>query len=143
MAGRILIVDDSSDLAELLARLMTHFGHNVRIANCGLQAILTAKEFRPEIVLLDIGLPTLDGFEVAKRIRADSGSNRMRLIALSGYHSQEYQRLGREAGFDAYLSKPVSLKDILGMTQKFLHVGSNRHPSCGAKRAVGRLVELT
>jgi len=110
---RILVVDDNHDSAESLALLLELQGHDVRTAFTGPAAIETASAFRPEIVLLDIGLPGMDGYEVARRLRADLG--RVRLIALTGYGRDEDRDRSREAGFDHHLVKPVDLEALKRM----------------------------
>jgi len=102
---RILIVDDNSDSAEMLETVMTMDGHDVRIAYNGETAVEIALEFQPEIVFLDLGLPDIDGYQVAARIR-----NRlpgMLLVALSGRGQESDRRRTREAGFDHHLVKPL------------------------------------
>lgn len=140
---RILIVDDSSDIGEMLARLFRASGYETRIATDGFQALLIAKQFRPEFVLLDIGMPNFDGFETAKSIRSEAWSREMVLIAISGYCNQEYQRLAREAGFDRYLVKPTPMKDVLSLVEKSSHVEGDGHRkplvSQGARRSAFQL----
>jgi PAS domain S-box-containing protein len=104
---RILIVEDSRDSRDMLRFLLEHAGHEVHEAAdgpSGVEAILTV---RPDIALVDVGLPGLDGFEVARRVRADARGREVRLVALTGYGLPEDHRRSREAGFDAHLVKPV------------------------------------
>jgi CheY-like chemotaxis protein len=105
---RLLIVDDNRDSAESLAMLLEVQGHEVRTAHDGPAALDTARDFRPDIVLLDIGLPGMDGYEVARRLRQQWGRQAV-LVALTGYGSDEDQRRAQEAGFDHHLLKPVDL----------------------------------
>ncbi len=119
---RILIVDDFPHTAESLGRLLRGFGYEVRTATDGLQAIAIAKDFRPEFVLLDIGMPNLNGFDTAKHMRNEDWSRGMKFIALSGHRSQGYQRRAREAGFDRYLFKPVPAKNIAALIEKISDV---------------------
>jgi len=106
---RILIVDDNTDSARSLAMLQTRYGHEARPAFTGLEALSAAAEFLPEVVLLDIGLPGMDGFEVARQIRAMPALADTLLIAMTGYASAEDRAQCHAAGFDGHLVKPVDL----------------------------------
>jgi signal transduction histidine kinase len=108
---RILIVDDNADSADSLAMILNHSGHTAEPVYGAVDALNRAAAFDPEIVLLDIGLPGLDGYEVARELRG-RGSN-ARLIALTGYGQQEDIRRAQDAGFDAHLVKPVDLQRLL------------------------------
>jgi CheY-like chemotaxis protein len=112
MPRRILVVDDNHDSADSLARLLELMGHQTAIAYDGPSAIDCAKEFRPEVMLLDVGLPGLDGNEVARRIRAQSWGKDMMLIAATGWGQPEDRRRSREAGFDHHMVKPIDLNDL-------------------------------
>src|ERR1041385_699294 len=109
---RILVVDDNPDASETLALLLRQTGHDVRTAKDGTDAQREATDFKPDVVLLDIGLPGMDGFEVARRLRAIEAMDGMLLIAISGYGLDEDRRRAREAGFDHYFTKPVSFATI-------------------------------
>ncbi len=104
--SRILVVDDNNDAARGTARLLQIAGHDVRIAHDGRQALDLAEEFRPRFFLLDIGLPGMDGYEVARRLRANPTHRDAVIIAISGYSVDEY-REPRSAGFDHHLVKPI------------------------------------
>jgi PAS domain S-box-containing protein len=105
---RILVVDDNEDAAKSLARLLTRFhGHDVRIAHDGPTALEAAEEFRPEIILLDIGLPGMDGNEVARSIRSLPWGDKVVIIALTGWGQEDDRRRSSEAGFDNHVVKPV------------------------------------
>ncbi len=104
---RILVVDDNVDAAEALAALLEISGHAIRLAHTGQDALSIAVEQRPDVLLLDIGLPGIDGYEVARRIRADSSQPQPMLVALTGWGAEEDRRKGRDAGFDEHLVKPV------------------------------------
>ena len=108
---RILIVEDNRDAREMLRTVLELDGHTVIQAGDGLSAIRLAVETAPDIVLMDIGLPELDGFEVARRIRARVGGA-IRLVALSGYGDPEAREQAHRAGFDAHLVKPVPPEDL-------------------------------
>jgi len=104
---RILVVDDNVDAAEALGELLRDYGHEGATAHDGPQALDKARLHRPEMILLDIGMPEMDGFEVAKRIRGELGLGDTLLVALTGYGEDRDRRLAREAGFDQHVTKPV------------------------------------
>lgn len=112
---KILIVDDNEDSAESLAFLMRLAGHEVRTVYEGLSALQEVRTFLPDVVLLDIGLPKLDGYEVARRLCQEPGRDRMMLLAMTGYGQEEDRRRSREAGFDHHLVKPVDLDKLRGL----------------------------
>jgi PAS domain S-box-containing protein len=103
---KVLVVDDNRDAAETLAQLLELFGHESATAHDGASALEQVREFGPEVVLLDIGLPDMSGYEVARRIRA-MGTSEARLVALTGWGQAEDKRRAAEAGFDAHWTKPV------------------------------------
>lgn len=109
---RILIVDDNEDAAELMGEALTRAGHSVRIAHDGLNALELAAEFDPDCVMLDIGLPLLDGYEVARRLR-DRDERRRTLVAITGYGQADDVRRALAAGFDRHLVKPLSFQVAL------------------------------
>mgnify|MGYP006197175445 CR=1 FL=1 len=113
---RVLVVDDNVDLVTMLSELLRQEGYFVQCAHTGPEGLSVAQQWRPEIVLLDIGLPGLDGYEVAKRLRSDSslGTAResMKLVALTGYGQNADVALAREAGFDAHMVKPYEFDDL-------------------------------
>jgi CheY-like chemotaxis protein len=104
---RILVVDDNVDSAESLSLLLELGGHEVRTAHDGPAALEAARAFQPRVVLLDIGLPGMSGYEVARRLREMSGMERALLLALTGYGQEDDLRLARAAGFDQHLVKPA------------------------------------
>ena len=104
---RIMVVDDSRDSADSLGRLLQIAGHGVHVAYDGFRAIELAEEHRPDVVLLDIGLPRMDGYETARRIRAAPWSGGMTLIALTGWGQEEAKERSRQAGFNDHFVKPV------------------------------------
>jgi signal transduction histidine kinase len=111
-AHRILVVDDNRDGANSLALLLQAMGHDTRTAHDGLEAVEAATTFRPEVMLLDIGLPRLNGYEVARRIRAQPWGAHMVLIAQTGWGQEEDHRRSKEAGFNFHLVKPVDPADL-------------------------------
>ena len=104
---RILVVDDSIDSAESLALLLQLSGHQTRTAHSGPAALMAADNFRPDVVLLDIGLPGMNGYEVGRRLRETAAGAKMLLIAQTGYGQEEDRRRSRQVGFDAHLVKPI------------------------------------
>ncbi len=109
---RIVLAEDNPDGAESLAAVLSHAGHEVRVAHNGPAALDEAREFRPDVVLLDIGLPGLDGYEVARRLRAQAGERAAVLIAVSGYGREQDRQRSREAGFDHHFVKPVAAREL-------------------------------
>jgi signal transduction histidine kinase/DNA-binding response OmpR family regulator len=109
---RILVVDDNVDLANTTAALLRAIGHEVWIANEGLGALELAALHHPDSVLIDIGLPGIDGYEIARRLRKDADFHNALLVALTGYGQEEDRRRSRAAGFDKHLVKPVSFADL-------------------------------
>jgi PAS domain S-box-containing protein len=104
---RILVVDDNLDAANSLAIMLRLLGHELITAHDGLQAVQAAADFEPDVVLLDIGLPKMNGYEAARRIRLSPCGQRMLLVALTGWGQEDDKRRAREAGFDHHLTKPV------------------------------------
>ncbi len=111
-AGRVLVVDDNVDSAEILAKLLRMSGHDVRTAYTGPTALEAAVAHLPDVVLLDIGLPGLNGYEVARRLRQDPQLKDVRLVAMTGYGQESDLQLAREAGFDRHLVKPVDFLKV-------------------------------
>jgi CheY-like chemotaxis protein len=111
--ARILIVEDDEDTRTVLEETLEELGHVVEAANDGPRALELAQSMRPEIAIVDIGLPRMDGYEVAKRLRSSpDGAGELKLIALSGYGRDKDRRRSEEAGFDVHLVKPTSV-DVL------------------------------
>jgi len=110
---RILVVDDNVDGAQSLGMLLELRDHEVSIANDGVSALATAKEWAPEVVLLDLGLPGMTGYEVAAKLREDYFKGR--IIAITGYGAPNDRRRTRLSGFDAHLVKPVDLRELEGL----------------------------
>ncbi|HWQ88905.1 MAG TPA: PAS domain S-box protein [Desulfitobacteriaceae bacterium] len=109
---RILIIDDIPDIIEILSSLLRYLGHTVATALSGPEGISKAKEFRPEVLICDVGLPGMNGYEVAQRFCCDKELEDTFLIALSGYAQQEDRQRAKEAGFKKYLVKPVNLETL-------------------------------
>lgn len=107
----VLVVDDNETAATMLSTLLSHNGHEVAIAHTGFAALEEAARTKPQVVLLDIGLPDISGYEVAKRLRAQFGYD-LSLVALTGYGQDEDRDKAKDAGFDEHLVKPVSIVDV-------------------------------
>lgn len=125
---RILIIDDSPDVVTSLQFLLKHAGHEIAVAADGKRGIETARRVAPDVILCDIGLPDIDGYAVAKVLRAEPTTAGSYLIAVSGYGSEEDQRRSREAGFDLHLNKP---EGFVGLSERLasLPIGRHRSPS--------------
>jgi CheY-like chemotaxis protein len=108
----VLVVDDNVDTATGLARLLTRRGYIVQVAYDGNSALAAARKLSPAIILLDIGLPGIDGYDVARHLREDPRCSNALVIALSGYGQDEDRRRSRAAGFDHHLVKPVSFDEV-------------------------------
>ena len=107
----MLLVEDNEDNREMLRELLTVEGFRVDVAADGAEAVAQASRLVPEVVIVDIGLPVLDGFEVARRVRSSLG-DRILLVALSGYGRAEDRRRALDAGFDVHLTKPVDFAEL-------------------------------
>jgi PAS domain S-box-containing protein len=110
-ARRILLVDDNEDAAEMLSLMLTQLGHTVRIANDGVAALALSRTFEPDVAVLDIGLPIMDGFELASRLSKERPDN-LRLVAVTGYGQPEDRTRTAAAGFAHHLVKPVDIADL-------------------------------
>jgi CheY-like chemotaxis protein len=106
---RILVVDDNKDSADSLEMLLRLKGNDIRTAYDGLDAVEVAQTFHPELVLLDIGLPKLNGYDVARQIRQQSWGRNVILVALTGWGDQDDRRRSQEAGFNFHVVKPVDV----------------------------------
>jgi CheY-like chemotaxis protein len=103
---KLLIIDDNIDAASSLAMLLRLKGHETRVAHDGPTAVAAAASYQPEVILLDIGMPGMDGYEVARRVRAGPNGESVLLIALTGWGQEEDRRRTAEAGFDHHIVKP-------------------------------------
>jgi CheY-like chemotaxis protein len=109
---RILLVDDNADMTRMLCVMLQRSGHEVRTAHSGAHALETALEFRPDVALLDIGLPDVNGYELARRIRRTPDLNDVVLVSVTGYGAASDRRRAMEAGFQHHLVKPAGIEDI-------------------------------
>ncbi|HTV24106.1 MAG TPA: response regulator [Polyangiaceae bacterium] len=124
---RILIVEDNTDVRDGLVELCQMWGHEVFTAGDGLEGVRVALEQRPDVAFVDIGLPGIDGYEVARRVRADGPCGELLLVALTGYGSKEQKALAVESGFDHHLVKPVDTKQIEDMIADLDHTRETSH----------------
>jgi CheY-like chemotaxis protein/anti-sigma regulatory factor (Ser/Thr protein kinase) len=109
---RVLVVDDNQDAAEALSMLVEALGVEVRTALNGTTALTLVREFRPDVVFLDIGMPDMSGYEVAKRLRSDPDNRRTALVAITGWSQDSDRKRAMEAGFDHHIAKPIDLNEI-------------------------------
>jgi len=115
MGRRVLIIEDNIDSAQTLAVVLELEGHEVRMARDGNTGLSMARQVKPDVVFCDIGLPGLDGYEVARALRADESLHSTRLIAVSGYAQPEDKERAKEAGFDGYLAKPSPIEEVISL----------------------------
>jgi CheY-like chemotaxis protein len=114
---RVLVVEDNRDAAETLSDLLGLFGCTVEVTHSGAEAVEVADSFRPEVVLCDLGLPGMDGYQVAAALRRQPATSVARLIAISGYGQEDDRRRSREAGFDLHLTKPIDAEELQRLLQ--------------------------
>lgn len=114
---RVLLADDNEDFVDSMGALLASRGHEVRIAYNGAQALEMAREFRPEVAFLDIGMPRVHGYEVARRMRADPATARCLLVAVTGWGQENDRARARDAGFDRHLVKPVDPAEIAAILE--------------------------
>ncbi len=112
-ASRIVVIEDNLDAAEVLADVLQLEGYEVHVAHDGRSGLELVRRVRPDLVLCDIGLPDLDGYEVAQALRRDEALGATRLIAVSGYAQPEDRQRALEAGFDEHMAKPLSPRDLM------------------------------
>lgn len=118
-ARRVLVVDDNAGAAQVLALTLSRFwGHDVQTANGGAEAIEAAGSHRPDLMLVDIGLPDISGYEVARQLRAQPQFAETLIVALTGYNDVEDRRRSEEAGFDLHMVKPAS---VAALQELFSH----------------------
>jgi CheY-like chemotaxis protein len=113
---RVLVVEDSPDVREVLQEYLEELGHEVSIAANGIEGVSKVLELRPDVALVDVGLPGFDGYEVARRVRTDPAGANVFMVALTGYGGPEAEATAQRAGFDLHLTKPVDparLSEIL------------------------------
>ncbi len=104
---RVVVIEDHVDTADLMHEILRTAGHDVRVAHSGCDGVDAARALAAEVVLCDVGLPDIDGYEVARRLRADRATARALLVALTGYDGEGEQERARDAGFDRHVVKPI------------------------------------
>jgi len=112
---RVLVVDDNHDAAKSIAMLLRSLGHIAQVAHDGASAMQAALEFVPQVMLLDIGLPVINGLQVAKWIRQEPGLENVVLVALTGYGQESDRQRTREAGFNHHLVKPADFANVVSI----------------------------
>jgi CheY-like chemotaxis protein len=130
---RILVADDNLDAAESLGMMLRLMGNDVRTVRDGLQALEEAATFRPDLALLDIGMPRLNGYDTARRIREQRWGQEIVLVALTGWGQEEDKRKAAEAGFDRHFTKPVNPSELAALMAR-LHADSARQDKSAAVR---------
>ncbi|RZL03437.1 MAG: response regulator [Rubrivivax sp.] len=112
---RILVVDDCRDTSEALAQILEIRGHEVSVANSGADALSTARRFKPDVCVLDISLPVMNGYEIGKRLRAehDADAHHLQLVALSGHGRSLERECAEQVNFDAHLTKPINVDALV------------------------------
>jgi CheY-like chemotaxis protein len=121
-SARVLIVDDNVDAASVLAEALSHLGYSTAVAHDGPAGLEAARNFRPSVVLLDIGLPQMDGYEVAARLRAETGPRMPALVAITGYGQNADKVRASTAGFCEHLVKPVDLDTVLDVLGRLTRI---------------------
>lgn len=123
-AKRVLVVDDHEDAAEMLGLLIERLGYDVRTATDGCQALAVAGSFRPEIVIMDIGMPIMDGYETARRMRREPWAKKSCLVALTGWCSPDDLKEAVEAGFDRHIAKPAGMSELKAIFKSLQAAGA-------------------
>ena len=114
----MLVVDDNRDAADTLAQALTAFGHDVRVAYDGPSALTVFAEFRPVLAFLDIGLPVMDGYELARHLREIDPTHTLTLVAVTGYGQKADRERSESTGFDRHLVKPVPVDEVLALASE-------------------------
>jgi CheY-like chemotaxis protein len=126
--GRILVVDDNRDAAESLTMILRLLGYEIQNAYDGVEAVQAAAAFHPDVVLLDIGMPKMNGYEAAQRIREQTWGQKMTLIALTGWGQEDDRKRAFEAGFDLHLTKPVDPAALETLLTSFIRTPDKAEP---------------
>jgi two-component system, OmpR family, response regulator len=124
-ALHILVVDDNRDAADSLCRLLRLWGYDCRVAYDGAAGLRAACDYQPDCLVLDIGMPGMDGYTLARRVRAQPGLDRAKLIALTAYSDEAHVRFSQEAGFDFHFvkpTKPVEIKRLMNMLNELVRL---------------------
>jgi two-component system OmpR family response regulator len=135
---RVLCVDDNQDSADSMAMLLDLLGCEVEVCYSGPAALALAAEFRPDVCLLDISMPGMDGCELARRLRDRAAGRRMLLVAMTALGSDSARGRTHDAGFDHHLTKPVEIDALVGALERFARSGSCRTRLCNHDRTADR-----
>jgi CheY-like chemotaxis protein len=119
-ALRVLVVEDSEPIAVMLVTLRERWGHDVRLATDGPAALTLARTYEPDVVLLDIGLPGMSGYEVAQKLRAEAPIQKLVIVAMTGYDEDDHRRLTLEAGCDHHLVKPIDPNTVKALLKNVM-----------------------
>jgi CheY-like chemotaxis protein len=114
---RVLIIEDETEERELLAKLVNGLGHSVECAANGVDGLVAIQDFRPHVAFIDLGLPDLDGYSIARRVRAAYGDARPLLVAYTAYEGNSIRAAAIAAGFDRHVLKPVPVQELVGLVQ--------------------------
>lgn len=112
LARRVLIIDDNTDAAELLVSILVVLGHDARMANDGASGIEMARNFRPEVIFLDLGMPKMNGYDAAIELRKLSDLQKTLIVALTGWNDSNTKQRALASGFDIHMTKPAPIQDI-------------------------------
>lgn len=124
----VLIVDDCPDTTATLAMLLRAWGHRAHVANEACAALKSAAAYRPDVVILDVGMPHMNGWDLAQRLRAVPGLDGVYLVVVSGYSSEDDRRHSKEAGCDLHLAKPVEPEELRRLLEARVKEGKKRVP---------------
>jgi CheY-like chemotaxis protein len=116
---RVLVVDDNRDAAEMLGEALDMLGYQTMVAHDGAEALRVVSETAPDVALLAIGLPVMDGYELAARLRSGPGGKKLKLVAVTGYGQESDRKRAVAAGFDAHLVKPVQLDTVAELVARY------------------------
>ncbi|MEG0883342.1 MAG: response regulator, partial [Janthinobacterium sp.] len=120
---RVLVVDDNVDAADTLAAVLDMMGHATQVAHDGAQALAAAPQFLPDVIFLDIGLPGMNGYDVARLLRSEPCGQHAILVAVTGWGQDKDRQLASDAGFDLHLTKPVDFYELDAVLQQMLQAG--------------------
>lgn len=118
---KILVVDDNADAADMTAQMLQLYGLDVQVAYGGPEGLSIARSLHPDIIFLDIGMPTMDGYQVAAAIRADAAINDIKLVALTAWGDEASRAKARAVGFDKHLTKPANIAELVEMAGGSFH----------------------
>ena len=124
MKNQILLVDDNTHAADAMGKLLTLVGFNINVVYSGEEALSLVRASKPKIMLLDIRMPEMDGYAVAKEVRADPKLSDITLVALTGFGQEEDKQKAEKAGFNHHITKPATLNDLKTVLTQYVHVNA-------------------